>query len=197
VNGSPADTRSDVDILLFPVKLGRRRAVVQIAAAIGGVAIAGCGYHSAVEAPAGSRLSVAAAPFRTPHVGALQEALNGAREELSRAETLAAGGFPRLVVELVRVDELPAGIAALPGGGPFGRGANVGVVVRGWVEEREGAAPSRETGDIRRVETVAQTAEVVPSALAAADAVRAAARQAGRAVAARAIGFPEPSIEPM
>jgi hypothetical protein len=188
---------SHVDILLFPVKLGppdRFMPGLLLAAA---VVSTGCGYHSTLDRAPEQRLTVVAAPFRTPHAEAVQEALNGAREELARAESLGSGGFPRLVVEVVRVDELPAGIQALPGQTPLGRGSDFGVTARAWVEEREGSPASRDTGDVRRVETVAQGADSVSSALAATDAIRASARQVGRALALRVLGIPEPSIEPM
>ena len=185
-------------MLLFPVKLGRRfRFVHRALVATAIVSSGACGYRSAVDRPPGERLAVVAAPFKTPHAEAVQEVLNGAREELARAEALGSGGFPRLVVELVRVDELPVGIQAPAAQSPLGRGSDVGVTARAWVEEREGAPPSRDTGDVRRVETVAQAADTVSSSLAAGDAIRAAARRLGRALALRALGMPEPSIEPM
>jgi hypothetical protein len=198
LNGSTADTRSDVDMLLFPVKLGHRLRFVRralVAAAL--FAAGGCGYRPAAERAAGERLAVVAAPFKTPYAMAAQEVLNGAREELARAEALGSGGFPRLVVEVVRVDELPVGIQAPGGQSPLGRGSDVGVTARAWVEAREGSPVSRDTGDMRRVETVAQGTDSVTSSVAASDAVRASARRVGRALALRTLGIPEPSIEPM
>jgi hypothetical protein len=140
---------------------------------------------------------VTAAPFATPHAEAAAEALNGAREELSRSGALSSAAYPRLVVEVVRVDELPAAIGLGGGAAPLGRGSNLGVTARGWVESREGGPRESDTGDVRRVETVVQTAEPAQSRLAAADAIRAAARQVGRGIALRALGMVEPSIEPM
>jgi hypothetical protein len=198
LNDSTADARSDVDMLLFPVKLGPLRRLVHRGLLATAVTLsAACGYRSAAERPAGKRLAVVAAPFKTPHATAVQEVLNGAREELARAEALGSRGFPRLVVEVVRVDELPVGIQAPGGHSPVGRGSDVGVTAHAWVEEREGSPASRDTGDVRRVETVAQGTDSAASSVAAGDAVRASARRVGRALALRALGIPEPSIEPM
>lgn len=195
MNDSPADIRSDVEILLFPVKLGPLLRVV--IAAFVAAWVSGCGYRSANTPSVEGRLSVVEAPFATPHPEAAAEAVFGAREALSSAGVLGGAGFPRLVVEVVRVDELPAGIVAPASGSPTGRGADVGVTARGWVEAREGDAPSHDTGDVRRVETVAQGSDSVAGSVFLGDAVQAAAREAGRAVARRAIGLAEPAIEPM
>ena len=184
---------SDVDILLFPVKLGPLGRCV-LTAIFGAVASA-CGYRAALASAPSMHLSVVAAPFSTPDVAAVDAVLGGAREELARAEALSTSPYPRLVVEVTRVDELPASIATARGQ-PLGRGSSVGVTARGWVEERVEGPPLHDTGDVRRVETVEQGAESLGSAVAAADAVRAAARRTGRAVALRVLGRPEPSSEP-
>jgi hypothetical protein len=183
-------------MLLFPVKLGPlHRSVLRAVLVL--AAPSACGYHSALDRPPERRLAVVAAPFATPHAEAVQEVLNGVREELARAEALGSSGFPRVVVEVVRVDELPAGIQAPGGETPLGRGASLGVTARAWVEEREGSPAGLDTGDIRRVETVGQGADSVASGLAAIDAIRASARRVGRALALRILRMPEASIEPM
>jgi hypothetical protein len=185
-----------VEILLFPVKLGPpSRAVL---AALVAVHASACGYRSAILAPSYTgRLAAVAAPFSTPHPEAAAAAMFGAREELSSAGLLGGQTYPRLVIEIVRVDELPAGIAAPGAGGPLGRGSDIGVTAHGWIEESAGAAPSHDTGDVRRVETVAQGSDAVAASVSADEAIRSAAREAGRAVARRAIGLVEPAVEPM
>jgi hypothetical protein len=183
-------------MLLFPVKLGPLLRIVL--AALAAAQTPACGYRSAItSSPRVARLSVSAAPFSTPHPEAAAAALFGAREELSSAGALGGQPYPRLVIEVVRVDELPAGIAAPAGGAPLGRGADVGVTAHGWIEDAEGAAPAHDTGDVRRVETVAQGTDPVQGSVSTSEAVRSAAREAGRAVARRALGLAEPAIEPM
>ena len=185
-----------MEILLFPVKLGPKKCLVL--GAFAGALSASCGYRPAAMVSAfDGRLSVAAAPFTTPYPEAAAEAMSGARDELSSAGVLGAGRFPRLVVEVVRVDELPAGITAPRGQGPMARGSDVGVTARGWIEEREGVPPENDTGDVRRLETVLQGSDPVGAGTSALEAVHAAAREAGRAVARRALGLAEPAIEPM
>jgi hypothetical protein len=189
--------RADVNKMLFPVKLARFTApVLAIALA------AACGYRSANDATRdapGGGYSLAAAPARSPQLDVLAAALAGARVELSREGALRSGSaYPRVVVELVRVDEVAAGIAATDVGGsalPLARGSSVGVTARAWVEERAGGPPSRDSGDLRRIETVAQSGEVLASHLAQEDAARAAARRAGASAARRVLGLVEPGSE--
>ena len=190
--------RADVNKVLFPVKLARFTACV-LAIALA----AACGYRAAndaADAPAGG-YSLAAAPSRAPQLDVLAAVVAGARVELSREGALRGGStYPRVVVELVRVDEVAAGIAATDVDGvalPLARASSVGVTARAWVEERAGGVPSRDSGDVRRVETVAQSGEVLASQTAQEDAARAAARRAGAAVARRVLGLVEPGSEGM
>jgi hypothetical protein len=183
--------------MLFPVKLGPLWWLVPSA-----VLACGCGYRAAYggDEPA-YRLSVAGAALRVPFPEAAQAALAGARAEAAREGVLRGGtGYPRLVVEIVRVDELASGIARsdAPGGAlPLGRASAIGVTGRAWVEEGPSSPPIRATGDVRRVETVAQSEDVLGGSLAAGEGARAAARRVGEALVKRALGIAEPSVEPM
>lgn len=163
-------------------------------------ALVSCGYRPAYE-PRATRLSVAAAPMKTPHFEALQAALSGVRDELSQAGSLQADArFPQVVVEMLRVDELPAGIAAVSGGSasvPAARGSAVGVVARAWIVESAGRPPVNETGDVRRVEYVAQGSEPMAAEFAYSSAVRSAARSVGEALARRILGAAEPAADPL
>lgn len=198
MNARAQNVRADVEIVLFPVKLGLGLPLVLGATALCG----GCGYHAAFSGAAPSyRLSVVSAPLTIPHPEVLQATLAGVRAELGRDGALAAGqAFPRLVVEVLRVDEVASGIAAMPtsaGLVPLARASAVGVTARAWVEEKSGASPARDTGDVRCVETVAQDADPLAGSVAVEQAARAAGRRAGEAVARRALGMAEPSVEPM
>jgi hypothetical protein len=183
-----------VESLWFPVK---RFAVFLTAATF-----VACGYAPVYggERPE-QRLTLRAAPQRTPHLAAVEATVAGARSELSRAGVLAAGGgYPCLVVEVVRVDELPSGIVAEPPAGaseaePVARGSRVSVTARGWVLDGPSAAPARDTGDIRRVEHFATALDPRAESQTFDSAVRAAAVRVGRAIARRVLGVPEPTIE--
>lgn len=164
----------------------------------------GCGYAPAYGGlNARVRLCVVAAPPKVADPGALQAALSGARAELSAAGALRAGtGFPRMVVELVRIDELSSGVAVAAQPGPMGRlplarGESVGVVGRAWVLAQPGASRSRDTGDVRRVAHASGEPDPRVDALAHDSSARAAARELGRALARRVLGEPEPTVEPM
>jgi hypothetical protein len=166
-----------------------------------------CGYAPIYggDAPE-ARLWVEAAPHHAPHPHALQAVLSGARAELSRAGALAsAAGHPQLVIELLRIDELSAGIAATPSTEadpqsariPLARGASVAVVGRGWVMTRPDGPADHDTGDMRRVEHFASTGKRHLEAAQYTEAVHGAARELGRALARRVLGEPEPANEPL
>lgn len=164
------------------------------------VAATACGYRAANLSSARERVSVASAPFKSPHLEAVQAALAGLRAGLSEAGALEPGdGFPQVVVEVLRVDELPAGIENSPVAGavPLARGSAVGVTGRAWYVTERGGTPAADTGDVRRVEYVAQGSGSMSSGNAYAEAVRGAARKVGEALARRILGEPEPAREPM
>jgi hypothetical protein len=179
---------------MFPVKR-----VVAIAATLLGFGrvLGGCGYHAVYsdQAPSGT-LSVAAATSGVPDAEVVQEVLGGLRAELAHSGVLRAGqAYPRVVVEVVRVDERGSGIAAA-GDTPLARGSRVGVVARAWVEDRPGA-PGRDTGDVRRTADSASGASASSDTLQVREALRAAARDAGRALAQRLLGQPVGPEEPL
>jgi len=183
-----------VSKLLFPVKLVPLEAAVLIATSFG------CGYQAAYGGtrPEG-RLSVAAAAPKVAYAEVVAAAIAGARDELSRAGVLSPGnGYPRLVVEVVRVDEWPRGISALRSGAadrllPLARASTVAVVGRAWVIEAEGRAPIRDTGDVRRSDTYASEPAATADAVQFSTAASSAGRKVGRALARRVLGEPSPS----
>ncbi len=179
---------------MFPVKLGDLTAL----AAVVFLGLA-CGYRPAYASPdPASKLSVVLAPTRIAQADALGAALGGARAELSRAGALRAEpGYPRMVVELLRVDEKSSGVAVLPGTRtPLARGSTLAVLGRAWVEESAGAEPSRDTGDMRRTEQYASERDARRDSLRYDQAVRAAADELGHSLARRVLGLPEPTVEP-
>src|SRR5688572_19097507 len=102
---------------MFPVKrVGRMywnclalRRWVPIAFSLG---FGGCGYRAVNEAtPVEKRLAVVASVSQVPHAEAASTVLSAVRQELSGAGALRAGeGYPRVVVEVVRVDERASAI---------------------------------------------------------------------------------------
>jgi hypothetical protein len=175
-------------------------ALLLAAAALGA---AGCGYEPVYAAAAPEQsLALAALPGRVPRVELTQTALQGARAELAAAGVLRpSGGYPRMLLELLRVDELSSGIAARARGDgeelPLARGMALGVVGRAWVLTSADAEPLRDTGDVRRVESVAAQASPLLDAVARDDAAHAAARQLGQALARRVLGEARVDVEEM
>ncbi|HWA74860.1 MAG TPA: hypothetical protein VG937_21100 [Polyangiaceae bacterium] len=175
---------------------GRRKAVA-VFGLLGALAAA-CGYRPAESAGAGERLCVLAAPNKVPDFGAVQAVLDGAREELSRHAALADGDqYPCLRIELLRVDEVPAGVAAVSVAGSQkarARGTSVALVGRAWVERSPGAAISRDTGDLRRVARL-QTSTGLLEGVRHDRGLDSAALELGRDLARRVLGLPTPSDE--
>jgi hypothetical protein len=196
-----------VNNLWFPVKLGQRPQGVHRRhrlMAVGLLAAAtACGYHPAYGGTRPTvRLSVAAAPSRAPEGGALAAVLAGLRGELSRAGVLASGStYPRVLVELVRVDERGTSQTLAPaqeGGGvlPLASGALVGVTARAWVENSDSRV-ERDTGDVRRTGAFGSAANSGLDAARREAALSLAGRATGEALGRRIMGEVEVLQEPM
>jgi hypothetical protein len=219
LNVRAPNARRAVEKLMFPVKHAcakprnslrdgrseksawKHRARTFIAATM--LAGSACGYRAEYDsAPPAQRLSVTAAPALVARPEAVQATLAGVRQELASAGALRPGKtFPRVVVEITRLDETAIGIAEADGGGegsiPLGRGSAVGVLGRAWVEETAGARPARDTGDVRRVQRYASSPEPRIEAQRHSEAMRSAARELGRALGRRILGYAEPAVEPI
>jgi hypothetical protein len=124
---------------------------------------------------------------------AADEVISGAREQLAREGALASGdGYPRLEIEVLRIDETSAGIVS-DGTNPHASGTYRAVVARAWIVDRAGAEPTRDTGDVRAEDLAAVQAGAVGDELAAIDGARAVARRLGRRIALRVLGHPTSS----
>jgi hypothetical protein len=131
-----------------------------------------------------------------PEPLAVQAAASGVRSELAAAGLLASDTrAPRLVLDVLRVDELSRGIH-VQSGQPRAAGMSVALTVRARVFAADGAEPRLDTGDVRR--SVQLTGDSDPRVDSAAYdvALRSAAEHAGRAVARMALGIPEPNDDP-
>jgi hypothetical protein len=155
--------------------------------------LSSCGYHALYGESKAARISVAAGQILTPDTNAEQAALSGARAELAAAGRLASGDeFPRLTIDLLRVDEVSRGIHVQTGQ-PAASGMGVAVVVRGRLVLASDQEPSVDTGDVRRALQTSGDADPRRDATVHDQAVRSAAERAGRAVARLAQGIPEPN----
>ena len=156
----------------------------------------GCGYRSVYAQRAGDQLSVQVGQILIPRALAAQSAASGARAELSAAGMLASGdGTPRLVIDVLRIDELSRGIHVANTGQPAASAMSIALTARGRVFKRGSQEPELDTGDLRRAVQVAGDVDPREDSSAYDEAVRAAAEQAGRAIARAALGIPEPAEE--
>jgi hypothetical protein len=151
-----------------------------------------CGYRPVYGDLTVGKLSPEVGLVLVPDIVAAQAALSGARQELAADGRLDSGAYPRLAIDILRVDERTRGIH-VQSGAPAGSGIDVAVVVRGRVTEAPAQEAAFDTGDVRREVPIAS--DVDPRAASAEfdQALRSAAEQAGRAVARMALGIPEPS----
>lgn len=156
---------------------------------------AGCGYRSLRSFPAApGALSVVAGPSQVPDVTLVGDAVYGAQAALAREARLGREAYPRLVVEIVRVDERSSGVRDA-GGQPLARGASLGLLGRARVLDGPGAPARFDTGDVRVAADVAAEADPRADTLRRDDALRSLARRLGEALAGRVLGLPTPLDE--
>ena len=157
--------------------------------------LSGCSYQSVYGQSAREHVSVQVGQVLIPETLAAQAAASGVRSELAAAGRLATGAqFPRLVLDVLRVDELSRGIH-VQSGQPRAAGMSIALTVRGRVFQAENQEARLDTGDVRR--SVQLTGDSDPRVDSAAYdvALRSAAERAGRAVARIALGIPEANEE--
>jgi hypothetical protein len=123
---------------------------------------------------------------------AVQAAAAGVRSELGPAGALGSG-FPRVVVEVLRVDERSLGVRSMGNTAPLARGSEIAVVGRAYVLERADAAPVHDTGDVSRSAQFAAGTTPTADAASRSRAVRDAARSLGKALGRALLGLPEPA----
>lgn len=191
--------------LWFPVKLGPLSAVVRalVRALVLAFLASSCGYRPAYGGTRPEvRLTVVAAPSRAPEAGALAAVLTGLRAELSRSGALTSGsGYPRAVVELVRVEERGTAQTLAPTATgspnlPLASGALVGVTARAWVEIAPGQV-DRDTGDVRRTAAFGSSSNLGLDGARREAALSAAGHATGEALGRRVMGEIEAAQEPM
>jgi hypothetical protein len=155
----------------------------------------GCGYHSLYAQQSAGRLSVQLGQVLVPEPGAAQAVASGARDELAAAGMLGEHSeFPRLVIDVLRVDEVSRGVRIVTGR-PAAGGMSIAVVVRARVFGADSPESLRDSGDLRRAAQAAGDADPRLDGAAYDLALRAAAERAGRAAARAVTGIPEPSDE--
>ncbi|HEX2872855.1 MAG TPA: hypothetical protein VHP33_16445 [Polyangiaceae bacterium] len=175
-----------------PRLAGRKRLLAGTLAGLAAWCLSGCGYQAVYGSSQGPRYEVVAGRVATSSFEVVQAAMAGVRSELGPGGALGSG-YPRVVVEIVRIDERSIGVRSAGNALPLARGSEVVVVGRAHVLERPDAAPSRDTGDLSRAAEFA--AGTTPSADAASRsrALRDAARSLGKALGRAVLGLPEPA----
>jgi hypothetical protein len=130
-----------------------------------------------------------------PGALAAQSAAAGARAELAASSSLAGSTeFPKLVIDVLRTDEVSRGIY-VQSGQAHAAGSSVAVTVRGRVFAANTPEPILDTGDVRRATQFSGDSEPRTDSAAYDIALRAAAERGGRAVARAVLGIPEASDE--
>ena len=180
------------------------------------LAVSACGYRPLYGGERGDdRFSVVGASPLVADAGVVAEVEAGLRAGLARAGALRAGaGYPRVVVEVLRIDVVSEGVLAMPGGTPgvsvgglplsaraplqpLARGTRVGVLARAWIERADGASRERDTGDSRTADVMQVETDARLEALRLDDASRAAARRLGERLARQLLGEPNAADDGM
>jgi hypothetical protein len=160
-----------------------------------GLVLASCGYHPLYGGDrTGDRFCVVGVSPLVADTAVVAAVEAGVRAGLARGGGLRAGsGYPRVVVEVLRVDAASEGIRALPGPtvSPLARGTRVGVLARAWVERSPDGPKERDTGDLRATDVMQVEPEAKLEALRLDDATRAGARRLGERLARRVLGEPD------
>jgi hypothetical protein len=178
--------------------------------------LGGCGYRPLYAGERGDdRFSVVGASPLVADASVVAEVQAGLRAGLARAGALRSGAsYPRVVVEVLRIDVVSEGVSAVPGGTPgpnvgglplspggaplpLARGTRIGVLARAWVERAGGASKERDTGDLRTADVMQVEADARLEALRLDDASRAAARRLGERLARRVLGEPDATDDGM
>jgi hypothetical protein len=172
--------------------------------------LASCGYRPLYGGERGDeRFSVIGVTPLVVDASVVSEVQAGVRSGLARGGALRGGNeYPRVIVEVLRIDATSEGIQALPGGtrgttvgglpispggplAPLARGTRIGVLARAWVERAPGAARERETGDLRTADVMQTESDARLEVLRLDDTSRAAARRLGERLARRVLGEPD------
>lgn len=120
----------------------------------------------------------------------------GVRRGLAEAGALRSGmDYPRVVVEVLRLDVASEGIARFAPDLPLARGTRVGVVARAWIERGPDSGSERDTGDMQAGEVLATEEDARLNALRFSDGARAAARRLGERLGRKIMGRPEPALD--
>jgi hypothetical protein len=154
-----------------------------------------CGYRPLYGGERGDdRFCVVGVSPLVADAAVVAEVEAGVRAGLARGGGLRSGsGYPRVVIEVLRIDAASEGISAVPGTptAPLARGTRVGVLARAWVERAPGGPKERDTGDLRAVDVMEAEADPRLEALRLDDAARASARRLGERLARRVLGEPD------
>lgn len=185
-----------------------RRVVVPVAvpvwvwvwASLALTALVGCGYkplasYARVGGEGEPRLHVVVGARTVPAARAHDALVGAVVGRLSEAGQFEGGtGYPRVEVELVRIDETAEGLA-VAGDSPISRGLRVTVLGRARVLRGPSEAPAFDTGDVSAHVTISSSGPAPRALVLREDAVAGAARLLGRRLAERVLGIPAPSDE--
>ncbi|HEX7604570.1 MAG TPA: hypothetical protein VF316_23290 [Polyangiaceae bacterium] len=157
--------------------------------------LASCGYRPLYGGAPPRALHVHLSRVAVADTVVATEVERGAREALAREGALLAGdGYPRLEIEVLRIDETSEGVATTPFITPQARGTRLGVLARAYVQAREGAPAEADTGDMRTSDLVTSPlGDPKAELFGREDTLRAVARRLGQKLAGRAMGHPVPS----
>jgi hypothetical protein len=162
-----------------------------LACGLWGVLGSACGYQS-IRGQAENRgtLAIAAVGQRSAEPRVDAAVLSGVGLALSQEGLLRAGqGYPRVEVEILRVERFSGAVALSAEGKPLARSIGMAVLGRAWVALQDGSRVE-ETGDVReeayRAAGTLGAAEIQNDE----EALQAVATRLGKKMGARVLGYP-------
>jgi hypothetical protein len=152
-----------------------------------------CGYHALRGGAAGERYVVVLGTSYVADSTVASEVLAGTMRALSRGDRLGyRGEYPRVEVDILRVDEVADGVVGAAGA-PRARGMRFSVLGRARVRASANEETSFDTGDLRAVVVASSDGPLVDAAWSRDRSLRAAAHRLGEKLGARVMGDPSVS----
>lgn len=146
-----------------------------------------CGYRPVHSQGRPASLSVSM--VSAPDMAVATSLSEGVKLSLLRHGALRASGYPRVEVELLRLDETSAGIASV-NENPRARGTSLGLVARARIVAEPGTLPVQDTGDVRVVETLGVGDSATSDQTRRGDFLRVLARRLGEKLGLMLLGYP-------
>jgi hypothetical protein len=150
-----------------------------------------CGYQPEVGQSSSQHYAVAAGRTSVPDPTMLPDVLLSARSELANHQALASDPFPRLVIELVALEERASGLQATVQR-PIGRSTTLNLAGRAWLQREPDGKSCWDSGVIWVSDSYQVAEGFQRDTLDRDDLRRSLARRLGQQLMSKVLGLPAP-----